>query len=215
MRRVERSGRGIGGVKDEDRKQQRQLAESQNAVSQEQLALARADRAQRDTLQAPLIGQLQKITSGDRKTQLSAIAPQIGEINRGFAAAKENILSSVPSGAAREFALSQMEREKPAQVATLFNTTYTGGLDKMANLGSGLGAFSLQELSAGLKAGELAGNTRGQIMQQDAQAKAATLGFLGSLAGGAANIATGGMASMGKKGGGGGGSYNPGGFLDS
>jgi hypothetical protein len=120
---------------------------------------------------------------------ISAVAPQIGELTRANQATKEAIYNSVPAGAARDIAMAQNERELPAQKATLLNTAYTGALDKLANVGSGLGAFSLQELSAGLKAGELSGSTRNQVMQRDSEAKAATLGFLGSLAGAGGQIA--------------------------
>lgn len=179
------------GPKKSDQQAQRDAATRAEAISLEQLNQSRADKARSNELMQPAIDFNKALSSGDMNAILPAIAQPLGQIATAHRAAKENVYNTVPPGPARDFALAQIERQAPAARATAINSAYNNSFDKLANIGSGLGAFSLQELGAGLRAGESGVQTRSGIMQQDAQGKAATLGFLGSLAGGAGAAAGG------------------------
>lgn len=187
----------MSGPKREDKSAQRDLANQQTQISREQVQFSKEDRDQRNLLQDPTIKFNQALASGDRDKIMTAAALPIAELTRGTQTAKENIMNTLPPGAARDFALSQVAREGPAQTAQFINQAHLSSMDKLANIAQGFGAFSLQELGAGLRAGEASGQTRNSIMQADAQSKAATLGFLGSLAGAAGSVATGGLTGGG------------------
>lgn len=195
------------------------LANQQVGVSQEELALAREDRARRDQLiqpavdvyksqidlQNPAIDFLKRLTSGDSSAVTTAAAPILSQITRQFQGAEESVYSNAPRGAARDFALSQIPVQQADSTAQALSAPITGAYstllnlgqsatDKLANVASGFGSFSLQEVGAGLRAQEGAAGTLNNVMQAQAARKAATMGFLGNLAQ-AGGIAAGGALS--------------------
>lgn len=173
-------------------KDQNALAAKQTQILDTQVQQNAQDRTRMLELEQPLIDFTSKITSGDPSAQVKAAAPLIANITGQSSQAKERIYDTVGPGAGRDFALSQMEQQKSGAIAETMNRTYLGALDKQANLGAGFGAFSLQELGAGLRAGEGASNTTNSVMQAKEQGKASTMGFLGQLAGAAGTAAGGG-----------------------
>ena len=101
-------------------------------------------------------------------------------------------MNTVPAGAGRDYALAQAQLGEGSQNAGLLNQLYTGALQSNAALGSQALGAGLQEQGATLSAASGAtsaygasNQAYGNIQQVQAQKKAATMGFLGSLAGGA------------------------------
>ena len=187
----------MGGPRKSDLEAQRQLAATQTGVMNRQLDMAEEDRRQRRTLQQPFIDFTNSILSGDYGAATKAAAVPIGQISRQSKLAQEQIYSDVPAGAARDLALAEVSRDRRSQTADFMNRAFMSGLQGLTGLGSESGQFGLQETGAGLRAGEAAGTTRNNVMQADAARKAATLGFLGNLAGAAGMAAGGGMRKPG------------------
>lgn len=173
----------MSGPSKQLQQQQIDSANKSDALAQQQFTSSQADKARMDTLQQPAIDYNKALASGDKTAIMKAAAQPIGQITRANNTANANILNTLPPGAARDVALAQQTREAPSQIAQFVNSQTLAAPDKLANIGSGIGAFSLQELGGGLRANEDATSGRNQVLNQQAQGKAATLGFLGSLAG--------------------------------
>jgi hypothetical protein len=167
--------------------QQTQIAGTEFAQSQE-------DRAQRQTLEQPLIAKETALAGGDAKAALSAAAPQIGILAGGYQNAKDQIFNNVPAGPARDYALANLERQKATGISSFMANEVNKAPEILANVGQGLGAFSLQELGGSLSGYSGATTSAGATMQAENSRKEATLGFLGSLAGAAGTAAGGFMA---------------------
>jgi len=101
--------------------------------------------------------------------------------------------SMLPAGPIRDSAIARLERERAANLGNLYTSQIVSSLDKLANLGSGFGSFSLNEVGAGLRAYEGASQTNANLMQAQAAGKQATMGFLGDLAQTGGRIAAAGM----------------------
>lgn len=158
------------------------IAEKQTAIADQQYAASQARQGQMDALLKPSIDFNKVIASGDRNAIIGALSPVIGQINASAAATKEAAYDTM-TGPARDMALFETEAKKNSDIAGAAGSTYLGAFDKLANIGSGLGSFSLQELGASLTANQQAANNYGQIDQNQTQRKASTMSFLGSLAG--------------------------------
>lgn len=172
-------------------------AQRSDAMNQELFAESKKNTQRMYDLQQPAIDFNTALSSGDKSATMTAAAPAISEITRSNESAKANIMNTLPPGAARDVALAQQVRQAPSQVSQFINSNYLASKDKLANIGSGLGAFSLQQLGGGLRAGEDASNNRNSVLGQQQAGKAATLGFIGSLAGAAGGAVTGGLSKGG------------------
>lgn len=171
----------MGGPNSQDYKRQSDIAQQQVDLAKSQSTTAAADRAKMDKLLQPSIDFNTAVTK-DPQSQLVAAAPMIGQIAKGEKAAEEQIFESIPAGPARDMALAEAKRGKASDIATTRNNIFTTALDKLANIGSGLGSFSLQELGAALT-GFQGGAATGQgVIQNKAQTKAATTGMIGDFA---------------------------------
>lgn len=180
-----------------------QTAQSQSALSQEQIQLGRdvfgqsQQELQRShTLQQPLIDFYQGILdagkTGDYSSIISAGGVPLKQTAQGAETAKANIMNSVPEGAGRDYALANLERGKQDSISSIINQIYMGAAPALANIGSGAAQVGLQELggsisSLGGASSSLSGasSSYGNIANQQAQGKATTMGFLGNLAGAA------------------------------
>lgn len=176
---------------------QQNLATTQADVMKSTLAESEADRARRDTLTQPAVDFYTAMASGDQSKMTAAAGPILTQISQQQKAAKENIYNTAPRGAAQELALAQLPISAAGQTASAMGGAYTSSFDKLANLGSGYGSFSLAELGAGMRSGEAAGSslagagqTQGNIMSAQAAKKAATMDFLGQAAGAGGSIAS-------------------------
>lgn len=160
-----------------------QIEQQQLNLSEKQQDQAQVNYDKMQKLLQPAISYNSKIASGSRGDLLTALAPQLANISQGKAQAKGQIMEQVGPGAARDVALAQNDISAAGQAASLKNSSFTSALDKLANIGSGLGSFSLNETGAALSGLSGAGNTANTVMQAQNASKASTMGFLGELAG--------------------------------
>ncbi len=175
--------------KPESQNVQSNITNEQLGIMREQNNLQRQNYEKSQELLKPSIDRYQAIASGDRSARLSAVAPQIGEIDRGYQATKDSIFDSISPGPARDYALAQMERGRNTAKTGFMNEAVQSSYDKLANIASGLGSFSLSELGASLRGGEGAASSNQATMQNEAQRKQAQMGFFGDLAKTAGGVA--------------------------
>lgn len=161
--------------------QQTQIAATEEANSTAALAKS-------NTLEQPAINLYTQLTQGNPSAQLTATAPIIGQISSGYQASKDSIFNNIAPGAGRDYALSQLNVQSNAQKSGAIANTTAGAFDKLANLGAGYGAESLQQIGASLSGLSGSTSTLGQVGSQQAASKASTMGFLGSLVGGASQV---------------------------
>jgi hypothetical protein len=197
------------------------IAQQQLLLAQQEQALTSQDRAKMLQLEQPLINQETALASGDRSAALAAAMPSISKISGGYEGAKESIFNTVPPGAARDTALANLETQKGVGVGTAMSSQVQNAPGVLANIGQGLGAFSLQELGASLSGYGGAATTNKDVLQAQTAQQAAKLGVLGDLMHGPGS-GMGGMGGGGSGGGSdnqgmqttGGGGYTPGDFQD-
>lgn len=138
------------------------------------------------------------LASGDPMAIFRAIAPATEQINQQSAAAKERITSEMPRGGEQRLALENNEIAKSSAVGRLATQSYTSAFPSLAQLaGTGIG-LSLNEVSNAIASFSGASKATDSVMQADASSKAATMGFLGSMTGGAASIISGGVSEGGR-----------------
>lgn len=171
--------------------QQQNIASQQNQEGLQLEAQAQALQQKGLNEEQPAIDYYSALTSGDRGKALTAAGPTVSNISKQADTAKQQIADSVGPGAARDIATSNVTQGANSQVASALNTQYTSSFDKLANLGAGIGAFSLQDLGAGLNSTQSSASNYGQVTQEQNAQKASTLGFLGSLAGAAGTVGAG------------------------
>ncbi len=165
----------------------------QNAITQqglqqsaEQFQASQADKARMNALEAPAIANYQSLISGDPAVATAAAQPIISNVTSGYNAAKESIFNTVAPGAGRDYALAQLPVQANAAISSGITSQTLAAYDKLANLGAGLGSFSLQELGAGSNLLGQASNSNQSVMSAQEQSKASTMGFLGQIVGGVA-----------------------------
>lgn len=183
----------MGGPSDSSLRQQQQITNEQLQISEEEFRASQADQARRNALMQPAIDFNKALTSGDRTQAFSAMAPVISNISEATTNATGAIREELPPGAAREALIADTERGGKSAVASALSNAYTGAFDKLANIGAGLGSFSLQEVGAAISGGNAASNANQVRIQAGEQEKASTMGFLGELAGAGGAIASAGM----------------------
>jgi hypothetical protein len=184
------------------------LSQQQLGIEQQALNTSNQEQQQYQQLTAPAVAYNTALASGDPKAIMTALAPQLGAYSQERAANQESIYESMPAGAARDMALTQSNLEVNSQIAGLQSSAVAQAPSTLANLGAGFGSNALQELGASLGFGNsaisatnAASTTNANVMNVEEQSKAATLGFLGQLAGAAGTAASGGV--FGSLGGGG------------
>jgi len=183
----------MGGGKERKASMQMQgdIARQQNQVSQDYLGLAKQEQANRTALQKPAIDYYTRLISSNPAERMNAMAIPLGDIAKATRSAKESVYDSVPRGAARDFAASQLPMQQASQSATELNKAYNGAFPALSSIGTEAGQIGLQQTGAGMRSSEAAAGTNAGIMQNQQQQKASQLGMIGSLAGMGANIATG------------------------
>lgn len=183
---------------------QTQLSQQQLALGQQEFSQSQANTQQMQALLQPSINFNSKIASGDQSSLMTALAPQLTNITQAKSQNAGQIMEQVGPGAARDVALANNTMSSNDQVASLKNQTYTSAMDKLANIGTGLGSFSIQQLGAALSGfsgsgSSLAGasTTQQSVLQAQSAQKASTMGFLGELAGAGGSALSGGFAAGG------------------
>ena len=173
----------MGGPPESSINTQNQLTQEQIGISQQQNKLQQKNYQRMLELQQPEIAKQTALASGDQTAITTAAAPVIMQASKGFQAAKDSIFTTIAPGAARDKALADLEVNKATTIAGTEAGLVNDASGKLANIGAGLGSFSLQELGAALSGVSGASSSNQSVMQVQEQAKASTMGLIGSLAG--------------------------------
>jgi hypothetical protein len=183
-------GKG-GGISDRT-----QAAEVNIAQQQTDIAKQQQQNAQRE-FNASYPGfqtaenYYQTLASGDPSAIARSIAPATQQINAQAEANKQRINQDTARGGAKNLALAENEINKGAQIGNASTQSFLQAFQSLAGLaGQGIGQSNQ---ATGLATGALsaAGNQYSQIANQQAEGKAAQLGFFSSLAGSGAELAGG------------------------
>lgn len=166
-------------------KQQLQTGEQQQQESSQLFSMALPGLEKSE-------GYYGKLASGDPAALSRANAPAIQGITQATNSAKSNIVADSPRGGERNLALDNADINKGAQVSQLTTGSYTNAFPSMASLSGQNVSQSNAAANTGLSGLSAAGSQYGNLMNINAQDKASTLGFFGSLAGAGAQVATGG-----------------------
>lgn len=200
-----------GGPSGSQKAQQQGIANTEIGISGQQQNIAgglsafgQSQIGQGQSLENPLIAKLLAEASGNPQALLSAEAVPIGNIAAGYQGAKDSIFNNVAPGAARDFALSQLDRTRATGNATLLNQAYQGAAPALAqvgaaNIGTGLQAQggALSGFAGATGSASAAESTVNNIIQQQEQAKSTTMSFLGSVIGAGGSALTGGLLGHG------------------
>ncbi len=171
-----------GGPSKSDYAMQSNIANKQVQIGEEELQLQREDRAKAQALQQPLIDKQTKLATGDRNAAISAAMPTISKISQGYDSAKRSIFNTVTPGAARDKSLADLEIQKYTATSGAQAQAVEGAPEILANLGTGMGAFSLQELGAALSGFSGGASTSNDIISGKNASKANSVGLISGLA---------------------------------
>ena len=169
----------------------------------QQLGTMNADQSQgnfdqRSALLQKPIDFYSSLASGNPSTMMTAAAPGLSNISKQAQSAKGNIMETIPAGAARQYALAQIDRGKAGQGADFLNAAYMQSFPALQGIAKDTGDFGLQRLGAGYRGLEAAGQGNQAVIQSETQRQAAKMNMLGGLA----SVAGGGITGALKKGGG-------------
>lgn len=117
--------------------------------------------------------------------ELTGIAQEYGQAGLSTAGLSQSQLNALTS-IAGNYGSMGLSESGAAQSA----------LGALGSIAGSYGNTGLQQAGAGLSALQGSGNTQSQVAQEANQSKASTMGFLGSILGGTANVATGGILGM-------------------
>ena len=172
----------MGGVSKEYKNLEKQIGLQQFQTFQDLLRQYQSYSQQRQELQEPYVSLLRGIIGGDKETVQRLLATPIADITRSAIESKERVYETVPSGAAREYALSQLARSVPSEISKLKVGTWSQAPAILSSLGSESGQYGLQTLGAGLRSGEAAAATISSLLQAEAAGKSSAMQILGELA---------------------------------
>lgn len=129
-----------------------------------------------------------KLAGGDPNALARANAPAIQGITQATNSAKQNIVQNNTRGGERNLALEEADLSKGAQIGNLTTQSYTNAFGNMAQLGGQNVGQGTAATSAGTQALNAGASQYGNLLNINAQDKASTMGFLGSLAGAGGEI---------------------------
>jgi hypothetical protein len=204
----------LGGPSASTRAQQSALVNAQTAEAQSLTNLSNAAIGNYQSETAPLVnydqGLIKAANSGDYSQVISANAPAITNVNQQAAAAKQNIIQSIPAGPGRDAALAALPAQTGSQVASTLNSGYQNALSQLATIGNQSASIGLQGAGGALSGLQGASGSNVQLGQM--QAAASPWNIVSSLAGGLGQAASG---TNFKAGSGGGAASGAGGSLQS
>jgi hypothetical protein len=180
----------MGGSKGPDK----QTKAAEQKVADESVAIAESQNKRADQLFTSSFPGFQKsedyytkLSTGDPNTIATAISPATQQISAATEAAKKNITANTPRGGAQDLALEEADVNAAGQKGQVATNSYLGSFPALAALsGQGIG-LSTNDVQSALSAFGSAQSGYGNIANQEAQGKAQTLGFFGSLGGAAAS----------------------------
>ena len=165
---------------------------TQNQLTQEQIQLAQQQQGQSNQLFQTSFPGFQaaeqyytSLASGDPQKMMAAVAPSVNAIATQTQAAKNQITETMPRGGAEELALAQADIGKSSQIGNLMSSAYTSAFPALANLAQGGIGLSVNEVANAIASFGGASQANLGAMNTEAQGKASTMGFFGSLAGAA------------------------------
>lgn len=177
----------MGGASKNALNNQSQISAEQTQLAREQYDDSKRYQAKMDELSAPLIDKEKALAGGDRNKALEAAMPTVSKITGGYDAAKTSILNNLPPGASRDRALANLEESRAVGTGTAMAGEVAKAPEILANMASGFGGFSLQEVGAALSGYGGAASTNKSVMDAQNQQQAAKLGLVGQVAGAAGN----------------------------
>lgn len=130
-----------------------------------------------------------KLASGDPHALARANAPAVEAITKQSGQQKKNIEQNMPRGGERNLALEEADLSKGAQIGNLETGSYLSSFGSLAGLGGQNVGQGTSATSVGLQGMQGAANQYGQMQQINAENKATSMGFIGSLAGAGAEAA--------------------------
>jgi hypothetical protein len=177
-----------------------QTEQTQNTIAQGQLDLANKQQQESEATLGVVKPGLsiaekyyQSLSSGDPNAIMAAIGPAVGQIGSQTEQAKKQITEGTPRGGAQDLALAEADISKAGQVGNLETQAYTGSFPALASLFQGGAGISINQIANAIASAQGASTTTAAVGQEQASAKASTMGMIGSIAGGA------GMALSGTK----------------
>jgi len=129
-----------------------------------------------------------KLASGSPQALATANAPAIAGITQANNSAKQSITQDNPRGGQTNLALENADLSKGAQIGNLTTQSYTNAFPSLAQLGGQNVAQGTGAQAAGVSSMGAAANQYQGLLQNNAASKSSTMGFLGSLAGGGAEL---------------------------
>jgi hypothetical protein len=137
------------------------------------------------------------LATGDPTKIMAAIGPAVSQIGSQTAQAKKQITEGTPRGGAQDLALAEADISKAGQVGNLETQAYTGSFPALASLFQGGAGISVSQIANAIASAQGASQTTAAVGQEQASAKASTMGMFGAMAGGAGEALSGGFASGG------------------
>ena len=168
---------------------------TQNTIAQGQLSLAQQQQQQSNKILGVVEPGLQtaenyytSLASGNPTQIMDAIGPAVAQIGSQTQQSENTIKATTPRGGAQDLALQEAAIQKAGQVGNLQTQAYTGAFPALAQLFQGGAGISVSQIANAISSASGAATTTAQVGQEQAQGKATTMGFLGSLAGAGGQI---------------------------
>jgi hypothetical protein len=124
-----------------------------------------------------------KLASGSPQALATANAPAIAGITQATGSAEKSIVQDNPRGGQTNLALEEAKLSQGAQIGNLTTSSYVNSFGSLAGLGGQNVSQGTAATGVGLQGMQGAASQYGNLMNINAQDKASTLGFFGSLAG--------------------------------
>lgn len=162
---------------------QREIAEREMETFRHLLGLGQRQIERAEELQQPAIDIARAVLSGDESTIARLIAPAVSGISSQMRQARESVFATVPTGAAREYALAQVAREAPTYVSQLIGETWRSAPQVLSGIGSMFGNLGLSEQRLGMTAGAEARAAISDLLRAEQSRALSWMSILGSLLG--------------------------------
>ena len=174
----------------------KQTQAAQTALAQEQTAAGQQSQARSAQTYATTFPWLQTagnyyntLATGSPTALSTAVAPVAENVAQTTNAAENQLRTLYPRGGAQDTAIANLEATKTGTIGQATNQAYTSAFSSLAALsGQGMG-LSVNEMANAIAGLGQSSATLGALGNEQAAGKAATLGFVGSLAGSGAEMA--------------------------
>lgn len=166
---------------------QKQLEAQQDQTTSQLLNIAKSQQEQgqkelqqRNELRQPFIQQQQAIAGGDMGTIRSTVAPALGTIENEAQQQAAQVRNNL-TGASRDYALSQVQRQKTSSIYDFIRKAYNQAPANLAALGSENAGVAQGLLSGSTGSYAGAANNVSNQQQLEAQRRSQTLGLVSNL----------------------------------